>query len=411
MRSATTDSNIQMRLLQNEITDVRLQLNACNKEVASLRARLNSQRLADEDIRRGPWNDDEKLDMLSSLPMQEMEVLGQIFLGVKVSEILMNQTVARMFGYNISLQNMQVGFSGTPLLAISVPVLAKEASNGTLAPSTMDQMSARMERWGVVVLRSVLPAQACDDIANYILEGPEGILNPTYEFKEVAESSLRKDYPLPIDTVSIIFFDRVMKLVGLVLKAKLSEDASLVEFSSLTTFPNARQQDLHPDAQMETMDQARIYTVFVYLTDVEDDRAALDVQPGTHTHFQFMLPSEIDMLVSTPLVRCSVPKGSIVIMDSRLFHRGNANHANKTRAAFYFSFAEPGPAPDGPTYSLRRYYKHQITLRDAIQGKMLDKALARIKRRSKDDLQKDLQLANVARADVEQNRLGDIHEL
>ena len=70
---------------------------------------------------------------------------------------------------------------------------------------------------------------------------------------------------------------------------------------------------MHPDAGMDDLkdlnEWAKVYSVFVYLADVERDMAALDVRPGTHTHFHFLIPEEASMLGSVPTVRMTVPSG------------------------------------------------------------------------------------------------------
>ena len=50
----------------------------------------------------------------------------------------------------------------------------------------------------------------------------------------------------------------------------------------------------------------RVVTVFVYLDDIARDMAALDVWPGTHTHFHFLDSSERAMMRSAPAVRLSL---------------------------------------------------------------------------------------------------------
>ena len=82
---------------------------------------------------------------------------------------------------------------------------------------------------------------------------------------------------------------------------------------------------------------SKIYSIFIYLDDVEADMAPLDVQPGTHTHFHFLENEEKNMLFSSPMVRLKVPAGTIAIMDCRTHHRGSNNTSDRPRPVFYFS--------------------------------------------------------------------------
>lgn len=54
-------------------------------------------------------------------------------------------------------------------------------------------------------------------------------------------------------------------------------------------------------------------------------------------------------------------KGSIIIWNSKLIHRGSKNTSNTIRPLFYFSFLEGDkPRQEGPTYSLKSIYKNKI---------------------------------------------------
>ena len=120
---------------------------------------------------------------------------------------------------------------------------------------------------------------------------------------------------------------------------------------------------------MSDLAWARMLTVFVYPNTVDDDMGALDVWPGTHTHFHFLSQDDKWTAYTAPALRIAVPAGSVVVMDSRLHHRGSANTSKKRRPTLYFSFVQRrGERPDGATYSLRRQYegKRQVVLQDVI---------------------------------------------
>ena len=61
----------------------------------------------------------------------------------------------------------------------------------------------------------------------------------------------------------------------------------------------------------------------------------------------------------------TVPRGSLVVMDGRTYHRGGANTAATRRPVFYFTFAsERGLLPEGSTYSISAAMKDKYVLRD-----------------------------------------------
>ena len=64
---------------------------------------------------------------------------------------------------------------------------------------------------------------------------------------------------------------------------------------------------------------------------------------------------------ATPALRMSVPAGSIVVMDSRLQHRGSANTEGpppgRARPVLYHTWmSSTGRRPRGSTYSIRKQY-------------------------------------------------------
>ena len=59
----------------------------------------------------------------------------------------------------------------------------------------------------------------------------------------------------------------------------------------------------------------------------------------------------------------TLPKGSSVLMDSRVVHSGTANTSHDCmRPVFYFSFGEKDIS--GPTYSIRSEYSGKYKLND-----------------------------------------------
>eukprot|EP01064_Diplonema_japonicum_P017735 TRINITY_DN2602_c0_g1_i2.p2 TRINITY_DN2602_c0_g1~~TRINITY_DN2602_c0_g1_i2.p2 ORF type:complete len:1103 (+),score=152.76 TRINITY_DN2602_c0_g1_i2:132-3311(+) len=175
----------------------------------------------------------------------------------------------------------------------------------------------------------------------------------------------------------------VIKEIGPFLH-KILGNARLVELSCLVSRPGAMEQPAHSDSIARTLEAtscAHLVSCFVPLVDVTEDMGPLEVWPRTHSiiqllnnsisllassdgnqHQEFM--SEKEQLAATekkpitsPLVfksnKMTVPKGSVVMMDSRCYHRGSANMSKKIRPVFYFTFAsEQGDLPEGSTYSL-----------------------------------------------------------
>lgn len=137
---------------------------------------------------------------------------------------------------------------------------------------------------------------------------------------------------------------------------------------------------------------ATLLTVFVYPEDVAEDQGALDVWPATHTHYHFLNQEHASWRAAhtAPAIRIATGKGSAVVMNSRLHHRGGENTNKRRRPVFYFSFCEelrdgkkppPGEYPYGSTYSIRREYAGLIRLKDVLAAERpyRDKAARAVK--------------------------------
>jgi hypothetical protein len=197
---------------------------------------------------------------------------------------------------------------------------------------------------------------------------------PTYSLGNIMRRQYRLDYPLPLTPLYSEALALATKVVYGGIREIVGDNAVLVEFAALYSYPQAKRQNRHPDFAMEEVTDIKmknkIVTVFVYLDDINRDMAALDIWPGTHTHFHFLLRAERQMMTSVPAVRMAVNAGSFVIYDARTLHRGSENTSRKKRPTLYFSFMEKSPekeVPQGPTYSARKsYFDAQIRLVDIV---------------------------------------------
>ena len=134
----------------------------------------------------------------------------------------------------------------------------------------------------------------------------------------------------------------------------------------------------HPDTPMEAVNStklwARLISCYVYLSDVSEHQAPLDVWPGTHDHFHFFKHEFREtgygdaIVLTSPAIRLAVPIGTVVLYDSRVLHRGTENLTPLPRPTLYFSFMGPGEPPQGSTFSIKPKFRG-LQLGDILAGR------------------------------------------
>ncbi|GBG29135.1 Hypothetical Protein FCC1311_053582 [Hondaea fermentalgiana] len=296
--------------------------------------------------------------------LAEIELIGQLFAASKISEITMPTSVRKVLGVNqaeIDRPRFVASRRALDLFRLRLDKaqrisLAKGRKTTELSATETAEARYRLDAHGFVALPELVDAATSRNLSTSVLDA---LWNPDEEFSSIAARKYRKDLPLRIEGAPGRALRELLHFLWPMLEAQLGSNCTLVEFSTMTSFPGAGEQDFHPDARMgtpaEIETRARIYSIFVYLDTVSEDSAALDVMPGTHTHFHFVDEDEFSMMSGVPFLRLAVPQGSVVIFDSRTHHRGSANTSPRTRPTLYFSVMEDGKLPpEGPTFTLHR---------------------------------------------------------
>lgn len=245
-------------------------------------------------------------------------------------------------------------------MSIEAISVTAQGSPPRLTQAQIETVTQRLEMWGVAVVQNAATADHCDSARKWLLAE---INKPTARFGDVRSPKYRKDMPLNLTNSpeASRAFQSAVGTLQAAYKHTLGEKAVLVELSSLTSLPGTKAQRPHPDAGLDSIDdfhKAVVLSSFMALDDVKDNQAALDVWPGSHTFYHFLSPrnQEVILKMVSP-IRMSVPKGSVVIMDSRTLHRGTANKSRKPRPVVYWSLmSDEGLPPVGPTYSILKTY-------------------------------------------------------
>lgn len=123
-------------------------------------------------------------------------------------------------------------------------------------------------------------------------------------------------------------------------KAILGEGAYNLFFNGNANCPGSGTQPLHGDAphlwqDMTTAHPTVSLVVNVSLVDVTEENGATELWPGTHRVPVNRGPISAEMEVQrcelVPPVRANARKGSLLLRDMRLWHRGVPNHSTEIR--------------------------------------------------------------------------------
>ena len=281
------------------------------------------------DVHEDPEVFEQLVSLMAKMNSTDLMKMGQIFFMNKVSEILMPEEIHEDMGFHSSYWDEE---------QYTVhPVALSMLSTGPVVPlATFEPLfRSRLTEFGAVVVPSVLSREYCQELDDAIDQEIKEY--PTYSWGHIMEREFRLDYPLPLTPLYAEALVTATKVVYGGLAPILGDDAILVEFAALYSYPQTKRQTRHPDLAMDSPDDIstknRVVTVFVYLDDIGRDQAALDVWPGTHSHFHFLHNSERAMMASVPAVRMAVPAGTFVAYDARTLHRGTENTSPRRRCA------------------------------------------------------------------------------
>lgn len=208
------------------------------------------------------------------------------------------------------------------------------------SPETESVASPRsiLSRSGIVLVEEVIPAQVCQRIKHQLPK-----LRPVAPTR-IIEPSHRMDLLVYAGGYVSQVLRESWALLAPFMEEELGPNPEVVELSAMVSFPGAARQAPHPDVKQGT-DQASMYSVFIPLTDQSFEMGPLLAWPGTHLE----KPAELPMQDVVPML---TKAGSLIIMDSRLYHCGGANCSQVERPVLYFTLKGPGPTPQGSTLSL-----------------------------------------------------------
>lgn len=160
-----------------------------------------------------------------------------------------------------------------------------------------------------------------------------------------------------------------------IVRAVLGEDVHLVHKGVFMSFPGAETQVYHQDGphlSYKRQKPCHAVNVFIPLVDLTDKNGPTEFSPGTHILGHENYAKE---LIETHLV----PKGTPIIFDYRLGHRGLGNTSKDIRPILYLTYGHR-TFRDSVNFSRRRYHKI---------GDIIDLPPSRSERAKRKELERD----------------------
>jgi ectoine hydroxylase-related dioxygenase (phytanoyl-CoA dioxygenase family) len=271
-------------------------------------------------------------------------------------------------------------FKSTPahwqltLADLTVAPSPREIAARTLSAASVKRTLRLFDEYGLAVVTDALGCDECADaLRAELIADRGGSSTAAHRPREYIIERARRDHfqlnPFAEPSVSRIAVDLGLQAAPDWSRARgflaqlIPARSSLTEIAAIVTHAGAKEQYFHADT-LHRPSHARMVSVFVALQNVTDEMGPLHVKPYTH-RYDF---ERRGAHYPTDGMRVLLPKGAMVLMDSRTVHRGSQHRGDPSasaavddsRAVFYVSWADPRNAsaggaqylPEGATYAM-----------------------------------------------------------
>jgi ectoine hydroxylase-related dioxygenase (phytanoyl-CoA dioxygenase family) len=229
---------------------------------------------------------------------------------------------------------------------------AEELKNGKLNPETLESAVEQVRLNGYVLFEGVLDSDQVDKMNQAFLKALDEASNRSPESTEVNTTEFRKNrvrmdlpFDAPFNDPSVITNAFVLPVV----EKLVGEDCACIYLSADAPLPGSDYQVVHSD-QMPLFPESSIslppagIVLNIPLVDVTEENGPMEAFPGGN-HLMpenRNQPKLIEEMAShlTP-VRMTMPKGSLLIRDLRMWHRGTPNNSDHVRPNVALIYARP----------------------------------------------------------------------
>lgn len=223
---------------------------------------------------------------------------------------------------------------------IEIDIRAEELAEEKLSQEHVEQARRAILEDGFVILNNAVSNQSLDHLRAKMAEDTQILMKAKSWGGAGTTPGHLQQAPPPFSPY--LFRDILANpLIVQVSRSILGENVYLRTYSSNTNCPESGMQPLHRDITQELWPGMNVvhppYTlaVNISLVEVTEENGAIELWPGTHN---FLKGSKaVEHKVSEerrrthPPVRGCTRKGSVLIRDKRIWHRGMPNHSNEVR--------------------------------------------------------------------------------
>jgi len=216
-----------------------------------------------------------------------------------------------------------------------------ELANGELASETLKQAINQVQLTGFVVLENAVPIDLVETLNTDLLGVIDDLMRTDADKTEVNTSAFRKnrirmDLPFraPYSDPKIITNPFALQVID----AILGKDCRMFYFSVDAPMPGSDYQTVHGDYAPFFPDSDVILPITALvvnypLVNVTEQNGPLEAWPNTHLTPERMYSGHQvqDAAASLDPVKMLTPKGSLIIRDIRMWHRGTPNVSNEIR--------------------------------------------------------------------------------
>ena len=210
-------------------------------------------------------------------------------------------------------------------------------------PDSIDKASLKSsyEKDGYILLPNIMSEIDSENLMDEVISSVENGREDTWELRLRLQTLMIET---PEATKALNNIKDYINEIG-IFDDERSSNKQLQEFASLTNYPGCKAQCWHRDS---TKHDAVLMTAFMNVYETTLECGALQVVKGSHRKISWL--THID---ETQVHTITLPEKSLVMMDSRLIHRGGANKTKKEiRPVVYATFGQDGLEEPG-------YYLHE----------------------------------------------------